>query len=117
MLVHISDSLFLFELEPWCLTYFVSDCAEDVLVRLCAMFQLVKRVLKLVNELPCQIVSSICQTGGLEIGDRTNLIPSCLHGNLRQVPPGARRLWSFVLLRCVPFFVLKRSRTKRGNLS
>ena len=69
------------------------------------MLQLVESALELVDKLPGQIVSSIRQTRGFQIGNRSNLVSPRLHGNLRQVPPGTRGLGSLVLLRCMPFLV------------
>src|SRR5581483_1685788 len=102
MLVHLHNALFLFELEPRSFRDLIPDIANDVLVRLGAMLQLIERILKLVYELPRQVISAICQTGGFQISDRTDLVPPCLHGDLWQVPPRTRRLRSFVLLRRMP---------------
>ena len=107
MLVHVFDPAFLFQLQPRRCGDVVADVANDLLVGLGSMLQLIQRILKLVHQLPCQVGPSFRQARSLQIGYGADLIPAGLHGNLRKVPPGTGRFWVLVLDGGVLFFVGK----------
>src|SRR5271165_4369413 len=107
MLVHVFDPAFLFQLQPRRCGHIVANSADDLLVRLGAVLQLVQRILKLVHQLPCQVRPSFRQARSLQIGYGADLIAAGLHRNLRKVPPGTRRFGVFGLNGRVQFLVGK----------
>ena len=105
MLVHVFDPAFLFQLQPRRCGHIVADVADDLLIGLGTMLQLIQRILKLVHQLPCQVGPSFRQARSLQIGYGADLISAGLHGNLRKVPPGTRRFGVLVLDGGVLFLV------------
>src|SRR5271157_4838545 len=91
MLVHVFDPAFLFQLQPRRCGHIVANAANDLLIGLSTMLQLIQRILKLVDQLPRQIWPSFRQARSLQIGYGADLISARLHRNLRKVPPGTRR--------------------------
>ena len=107
MLVHVFDPAFLFQLQPRRCGHIVADGADDLLVGLGTVLQLIQRILKLVHQLPCQVGPSFRQARSLQIGYGADLISAGLHRNLRKVPPGTRRFGVFGLNGRVQFLVGK----------
>src|SRR5271166_2366833 len=105
MLVHVFDPAFLFQFQPGRCGHIVADVANDLLVGLGSMLQLIQRILKLVDQIPCQIRPSFRQARSLQIGYGADLISARLHRNLRKVPPGTRRFRVLLLGGGVLFLV------------
>src|SRR5664280_2057485 len=105
VLVHVFNPAFLFQLQPRRCRHIVADVAYDLLVGLGSMLQLIQRILKLVDQLPCQVGPSFREARGLQIGYGADLISAGLHRNLRKVPPRTRRFGVLLLGGGVLFLV------------
>src|SRR5208337_4466714 len=115
VLVHVFDPAFLFQFQPRRCGHIVADVANDLLIGLGSMLQLIQRILKLVDQLPRQIWPSFRQTRSFQIGYGADLISASLHRNLRKVPPGTRRFGFLVLTAECSSSYANRSATNRGK--
>src|SRR6266704_5296315 len=67
MLGHLLDPPLLFQLQPRSCRNIVANVANDLLVGLGAMLQLIERILKLVHQFPGKLWSSFRQARGFQI--------------------------------------------------
>src|SRR5258708_33860511 len=56
----------------------------------------VERVLKFFGQLRGQFFLAYCAARGHQVGDRADVIPSCLHGHVLQIEPGVTGLVGLV---------------------
>ena len=94
----LAHPLLVLQAQPRSLGDLSANFLNDLPVRLRPVLQLVESGLQLQRQLFGQIVAPCRDARGLQIGDRSNLVPFSLERNLGQVPPRTLLLLEFVLL-------------------
>ena len=94
----LAHPLLVLQAQPGSLGNLSANGLNDLPVRLRPVLQLVESGLQLQRQLFGQVVTPCRDARGLQIGDRSNLIPFSLERHLRQVPPRTLLLLEFVLL-------------------
>src|SRR5882672_10857004 len=102
---HVADPLLVLQLQPGREWYLLTDLGDELLVHHGAPLQAVQGMLQLIHELVGFSSKTSGVTGGLQVGDRANLISFCLIRNQCEVPPGALLLCPFRFRFFVPILV------------
>src|SRR2546425_12650321 len=84
---HIADPLLVLERQPRRERYFFADFGDEFLVYLGAPLEAVQGVLEFIDELVGFSPETGSVAGGLQIGNRANLIALGLIRNQREIPP------------------------------
>ena len=84
---HLADPLLVLQLQPRRERHLLADFGDELLVHLGAPLQAVQGVLQFIHELVGFSSKTGGVTGGLQVGDRANLISFGLIRNQREIPP------------------------------